>query len=128
MNQHSSTETSISSSVSADSVSRRAYEIWENEGRPEGCDLRHWLQAEQELAATRPNNETRSENAAPMPTAANPGTGSNPSPVQGARAAGAASRENKRGSANPFSTGKTSATNGSSQSAARRKPASAPVM
>ncbi|MEI1251309.1 DUF2934 domain-containing protein [Rhizobium aouanii] len=28
----------------------RAYEIWEAEGRPEGSDLRHWMQACDELA------------------------------------------------------------------------------
>ena len=28
---------------------RRAYEIWEKEGRPEGRALEHWLQAKQEL-------------------------------------------------------------------------------
>jgi hypothetical protein len=32
-------------------VARRAYEIWEREGRPHGVDLEHWLRAEAELAA-----------------------------------------------------------------------------
>jgi hypothetical protein len=40
----------------AEEISRRAYEIWESEGRPEGCDLRHWLQAEQELSAHHARN------------------------------------------------------------------------
>ncbi|MBB3138687.1 hypothetical protein FHS26_006466 [Rhizobium pisi] len=31
-------------------IRRRAYEIWEAEGRPEGAELRHWLQACDELA------------------------------------------------------------------------------
>jgi hypothetical protein len=30
-------------------VSQRAFEIWEQEGRPEGRDLEHWLAAEAEL-------------------------------------------------------------------------------
>jgi len=30
-------------------IRRRAYEIWESEGRPEGADLRHWQQACDEL-------------------------------------------------------------------------------
>jgi hypothetical protein len=30
-------------------IRRRAHEIWENEGRPEGADLRHWQQACDEL-------------------------------------------------------------------------------
>ncbi len=37
-----------------DAISRRAYEIWNREGRLDGCDLRHWLQAEQELSAESP--------------------------------------------------------------------------
>ncbi|MGL3109182.1 DUF2934 domain-containing protein [Bradyrhizobium sp. BR 1432] len=28
---------------------RRAHELWENEGRPEGRDLEFWLRAEREL-------------------------------------------------------------------------------
>jgi len=32
-------------------VRRRAYEIWEAEGRPEGAGARHWQQAEEEIAA-----------------------------------------------------------------------------
>ncbi|MDL2410825.1 DUF2934 domain-containing protein [Rhizobium calliandrae] len=30
-------------------IERRAYEIWESEGRPDGSDLRHWQQACDEL-------------------------------------------------------------------------------
>ena len=30
-------------------IRRRAYEIWESEGRPQGAHLRHWLQASKEL-------------------------------------------------------------------------------
>ncbi len=29
---------------------QRAYELWLEEGRPEGRDLDHWLQAKQEFA------------------------------------------------------------------------------
>ncbi|MBX9462621.1 MAG: DUF2934 domain-containing protein [Aquamicrobium sp.] len=32
-----------------DEVRRRAYQLWEEEGFPEGGQERHWLQAEQEL-------------------------------------------------------------------------------
>ena len=28
-----------------------AYLIWEKEGRPDGCDVAHWLQAEEHLLA-----------------------------------------------------------------------------
>lgn len=38
-------------------IAIRAYSIWEAEGRPEGAALRHWLQAEAELA--RPVNTKR---------------------------------------------------------------------
>ena len=34
-------------------VRRRAYELWECEGRPAGRDHDHWLQAEREVARTR---------------------------------------------------------------------------
>ncbi|GGG22635.1 hypothetical protein GCM10010924_60210 [Rhizobium wenxiniae] len=31
-------------------IQQRAYQIWENEGRPEGSAVRHWDQALDELA------------------------------------------------------------------------------
>jgi hypothetical protein len=34
-----------------DLIAVRAYELWENQGRPRGCDLLHWYQAEQEIIA-----------------------------------------------------------------------------
>ncbi len=33
----------------SDTVRKRAYEIWESEGRPHGRHIDHWLQAESEL-------------------------------------------------------------------------------
>ncbi len=36
-----------------DYIQRRAYQLWENEGRPAGRDQAHWLQAESEIARTR---------------------------------------------------------------------------
>jgi len=35
-------------------IRRRAYEIWEREGRPHGRDEEHWRQAEAELAGGAP--------------------------------------------------------------------------
>jgi len=32
-----------------ENISRRAYEIWEQEGRPHGQDMKHWLQAFKEF-------------------------------------------------------------------------------
>jgi Protein of unknown function (DUF2934) len=34
-------------------IQRRAYELWESEGRPAGREHAHWLQAEREIARTR---------------------------------------------------------------------------
>lgn len=31
-------------------IERRAYHIWEREGRPHGRDFDHWLKAEQEMS------------------------------------------------------------------------------
>lgn len=33
-------------------IKQRAYEIWEEEGRPHGEDLRHWVKALEEIART----------------------------------------------------------------------------
>jgi hypothetical protein len=33
-------------------IRQRAYTIWEEEGRPQGEDMRHWLRAWQELSAS----------------------------------------------------------------------------
>ena len=32
-------------------IAQRAYEIWQESGRPEGCEQEHWYQAEAELQA-----------------------------------------------------------------------------
>jgi Protein of unknown function (DUF2934) len=37
----------------AERIRRRAYEIWEREGRPEGREQAHWEQAEREVAKVR---------------------------------------------------------------------------
>jgi Protein of unknown function (DUF2934) len=34
-------------------IQRRAYELWESEGRPAGREHAHWLQAESEIARVR---------------------------------------------------------------------------
>jgi hypothetical protein len=33
-----------------EAIRQRAYEIWKQEGRPEGAALRHWLQASDEFS------------------------------------------------------------------------------
>lgn len=35
--------------ITYEKISKRAYKIWENEGKPSGRDSQHWLQAEAEL-------------------------------------------------------------------------------
>lgn len=35
--------------LSHDQIAQRSFMIWEQEGRPHGQDLDHWLQAEREL-------------------------------------------------------------------------------
>ncbi|MFO1496925.1 MAG: DUF2934 domain-containing protein [Verrucomicrobiota bacterium] len=37
-----------------DEIRQRAREIWEREGRPEGRNIEHWLQAESELNEPHP--------------------------------------------------------------------------
>ncbi len=39
-------------------ISKRAREIWEREGRPEGRDKEHWLQAETELRQEAMRSQT----------------------------------------------------------------------
>ena len=47
-------------------VEARAYALWESEGKPQGRDLDHWLQAEAEIMGAR---ETASSVNLPNPTA-----------------------------------------------------------
>lgn len=122
MNHQSSIDSSTSSVTGYDAISRRAYELWEKEGRPEGSDMRHWLQAEQELGSGRFEEGASHEPGASIPA----NTGSDVRPLQGTRAAAAVQRETKRSSNAPFASDRTS--NGQQQSAARRKPGSAPVL
>lgn len=120
MNQDSSVNLTNSPAVDADAISRRAYEIWEREGRPEGNDLRHWLQAEQELRGQATSAiQPQSSSTAPR------NTGTDTRPLQGTRAAGAAGRESKRGSTSPFGAEKPAS---ATSTAARRKPGNAPVL
>jgi hypothetical protein len=38
-------------------IRRRAYSLWEEEGRPEGCADAHWLRAEAEMIGADPGAE-----------------------------------------------------------------------
>jgi hypothetical protein len=60
-------------------IRRRAYEIWEQEGRPHGQDMKHWLQAFKEFGQQADNAskltakaKSAKPRAAPKPAADKP--------------------------------------------------------
>jgi hypothetical protein len=117
----SSTDTHVPPTNGSDAVSRRAYELWEQEGRPEGCDLRHWLQAEQECRIKDPDQGVREVATSPLTQT----TGTDRQ-HQGTRTI-APAREFKRGSNAPFGNEKPGG-NGTVQSGGKRRSASSPAM
>jgi hypothetical protein len=48
-----------------ESINRRAYEIWESEGRPEGRARIHWLRAEAEFREKFCHGRPRGEQISP---------------------------------------------------------------
>jgi hypothetical protein len=120
MNQNpsSNTSTSSSSGASAESISRRAYELWEQEGRPDGNDLRHWLQAEQELSGRQTTSNPGGYTDTPQ---SRPATDSRP--LQGTRSSPPpAARETKQRSSNaPFAAEKSSSNGGTPALAGARR-------
>jgi hypothetical protein len=48
-------------------IAIRAYEMWENQGRPHGCDLIHWRQAEQEVIGCLAPTSALSDTPPPAP-------------------------------------------------------------
>jgi hypothetical protein len=34
-------------------IAARAYQIWESSGRPPGCEMKNWLEAEKQLMASQ---------------------------------------------------------------------------
>jgi hypothetical protein len=91
---------------SHEQITRRAYEIFIERGRPEGRDLEHWLEAEKQLRAVG-----QGKNASPVAatSSANSSTNITPTPI---RATQPAAPSNGRTAGN----GKTS----SSRAAARK--------
>lgn len=63
-------------------VRRRAYEIWEREGRPEGRESEHWRKAVEELSAQRGNTDTQE---VPATRVRGPAEASQPSGAAGSR-------------------------------------------
>lgn len=55
-------------------IRTRAYELWEAEGRPEGREIDHWLQAVQELAAEKRRPAPRPRTVAATPAKRTPST------------------------------------------------------
>jgi hypothetical protein len=55
----------------SEQIARAAYLMWEQEGRPHGRDLQHWLQAESQLMAGtfRDGKSVRRAPSAPAPAA-----------------------------------------------------------
>lgn len=52
-----STETQQTENPAHDEISQRARAIWEERGRPDGCDLEHWLDAERQLRQERESRQ-----------------------------------------------------------------------
>ena len=83
-----------------DRIRRRAYEIWEQEGRPDGREVDHWLRAAREIADEEGRGEgmaaaAASAPAVSAPTASTP-TASTPTastPTAGARKPAARARK-----------------------------------
>jgi hypothetical protein len=122
MNQNpsSNTPTSSSSGASAESISRRAYELWEQEGRPDGNDLRHWLQAEHELSGTSSASTAGGYTDTPQ---SRPSTDSRP--LQGTRSTPPSpardTNAKQRSSNAPFAAGKSGSNGGTATLAGARR-------
>ena len=78
-----------------DRIRRRAYEIWEQEGRPDGREVDHWLRAAREIADEEGRGEGMAAAAASAPAVSAP-TASTPTastPTAGARKPAARTRK-----------------------------------
>ncbi len=59
------TENTSGSNLKPEEIARRAYQLWEQAGRPIGRSQENWRQAEAELRATRPASSSKSTPATP---------------------------------------------------------------
>jgi hypothetical protein len=93
-------------------IRERAYEIWENEGRPEGREDEHWQQARMEYSEAR--EEAPARNAGdpgardPMPPTTSAAAGAGEQPMSGA--APAAGSAGQAGQLGPITDGNTGGT------------------
>ena len=58
-----SDEPAVNNEAKRRAIEERAYSIWETKGKPHGCDLDHWFQAEVELVAASEVTEANSPEA-----------------------------------------------------------------
>jgi hypothetical protein len=42
-------QAAVKPQITPEAIAQRAFEIWQREGCPEGCEADHWFRAEQEL-------------------------------------------------------------------------------
>lgn len=106
-------------------ISRRAYEIWDQNGRPDGCELDHWLQAEKELdgrgqpwngqysGGQSSGSSSRPSEAATVKTADN-------RPLQGTRGAPPAGPRDAKRPTSPFGERAVASSGGQTAGAKRR--------
>jgi hypothetical protein len=62
-NNRRSDEEVVMADEKMDQLRSRAYQIWVREGRPQGRDLEHWLEAERELEAEDRKHSAKKEEA-----------------------------------------------------------------
>lgn len=101
-------------------IRKKAYAIWETEGRPNGQDERHWRQAEAEIETAAPTESPAARKAA----AAKPAALKSPSPKPKAQRASAETPEAQKSAVKQADTKPSAA----KQPAKRRaKPAADPA-
>jgi hypothetical protein len=113
MNENTSSNAATSAAhhgLTAEAISRRAYELWEQEGRPEARDLHHWLRAEQQLlaemgqsASKTPSTTSSSSSSSSAAKTSSPSSAprTDAQPLQGTRAGAAANKAVAAKSAKP---------------------------
>lgn len=97
-------------------IARRAYEIWEEEGRPHGHDRAHWDRAERELAPAAAATEVPAAEEAPLKK-----------PARARKAAAAPAEEGEAPAKKPARARKAAAEPGAAAAATPRRRAAKPA-
>ena len=63
-------QTAGQTNLKHDDIAARAYKIWETSGHEAGCELKHWLQAEEELSTAQAPKTSQSPTKPVQKTAA----------------------------------------------------------